>query len=111
LLSKKNQKHKNILAKTIGGTKKISSPILGKIVTRIGQNVTRFCLTSNAPQKNFYVKIGCLSTLPKTCHGTEIVTRNLTSKIFSKLKLMFFQHCEIVKRWPKHDTISGKEIF
>jgi len=60
---KKNQKYKNILAETIRGTK-FSSPILGKIVTRFRQNVTRFCPTSEAPQN------------------------------FSKLKLGVFQHCQ-----------------
>jgi len=39
---KKIKNTKNIFAETIRGTK-ISSPILGKIVTRFGQNVTRFC--------------------------------------------------------------------
>jgi len=32
---------------------KISSPILGKNVTRFGKDVTRFCPTSEASQKNF----------------------------------------------------------
>jgi len=45
------------------------------------------------------------------CHGTEIVTKILAPKNFSKLKLMSFRHCQIVTRWPKPDTIYGQEIF
>jgi len=49
---KKNQKYKNILAETIRGTKFFKSNTGQKRVT-FGQNVTRFCPTSKAPQKNF----------------------------------------------------------
>ena len=110
LLSKKIRKYKNILDKTIRGTKIFKSNI-GQKRDTFWAKCDTILPTSKTQQKNFEVKIGCLLTLPKTCHVVDIVTRFLTLKNFSKLNFMSSRHCQIVTRWPKCDTISGQEIF